>query len=511
VTDSNGPKVGEERFRRLIHDLHVGVLVQGPNLEIRISNEAARQLLGLTEDQLHGRTSYDPAWKIFLEDGTPFPPERRPATTVLLTGRAVRNVVMGIDRPARKDRVWLLVDVEPEFGPGGEVVEVVSTLTDISERKRLEASLLRAQRLESIGRLAGGIAHDFNNLLTAILSYTRMAQQELPAGSRGRADLDETLAAADRAASLTRQLLTFASRQITMPKVIDVKDALAGVQKLLSKLIGEHVELDVAADPDCWPTLMDPAQLEQVLVNLAVNARDAMPGGGRLVIHASNAPDTGGAESRDGPAGDHVLIRVSDTGHGMDSETRLRVFDPFFTTKEVGQGTGLGLAIVHGVVERHGGRVSVESAPGQGTTFQVYLPRAQRTSPATGRPRASSAPGGHERILLVEDEAPVRRLAVRILEFQGYSVLPARNGDEALELVRSERDPIALVITDIVMPRMDGRALAQELRGLRPEIRVLLVSGYAADHGAIEGPFLGKPYTPDSLAKKVREVLDRPG
>jgi CheY-like chemotaxis protein len=294
---------------------------------------------------------------------------------------------------------------------------------------------------------------------------------------------------------------------VTTPKVIRVRDALTTVQRLLAKLIGEHVELVIGADPDLWPTLIDPAQLEQVLMNLAVNARDAMPRGGRLTIHASNVPSDPRVDEL---GADHVLIRVADTGHGMDDETRRHVFDPFFTTKEVGQGTGLGLAIVHGVVEKHGGRVTVQSAPGQGTEFGIYLPRAEEGPALAPRGRHSDAPKGHERVLLVEDEGPVRALAVRILEHQGYTVLSARNGEEALEAVRASREPIALVITDVVMPKLDGQALATRLKALRPEIRVLLVSGYTADHTAIDGPFLAKPYTPDALSKKVREVLDPP-
>ncbi len=508
--------VGEERFRRLIAELHVGVLVQGPRLEILISNEAARRLLGLSEDQLHGRTSYDPVWGIVREDGTPYPAELRPAATVLATGRAVRNVVMGIDRPALKDRVWLLVDVEPGLDDQGRVVEVVSTLTYLSERKRLEASLMRAQKLESIGRLAGGVAHDFNNLLTAIMSYTAMARDELPEGSRARADLGETLAAAERAAALTRQLLTFASRQITLPKVVAVPEALEAVEKLLARLIGEHVELSVRADAGCWATRIDPAQLEQVLMNLAVNARDAMPSGGRLSIVASNVVVEDGSASSEAseggvPDGEYVVIRVADTGQGMDEQTRQHIFEPFFTTKEFGQGTGLGLAIVYGVVEKHGGHVTVESVLGRGTAFSVYLPRGESAeSPSRRREPRSDVPRGRERILLVEDEEPVRALAVRILERQGYVVLSARDGEEALAISRSDPKEIALLVTDIVMPKINGRRLAADITAQRPELRVLLVSGYTNNRSAIGEPFLSKPYTPESLAKKVREVLDAP-
>jgi PAS domain S-box-containing protein len=499
--------LGDDRFQRLICNLQVGVLVQGPRLEVVFSNAAARRLLGLSEDQLHGRTSFDPSWRIVREDGSVYSAEARPAATVFATGNPVRNVVMGIDRPALGDRIWLLVDVEPEFDAGGRVVEVVSTLTDLSERKRLEASLLRAQKLESIGRLAGGVAHDFNNLLTVIVSYTTMARNDLAPESRARRDLDETLAAADRAASLTRQLLTFASRQITAPRVVNVAEALFTVERLLSRLIGEQVELTVSAEERCGSTRIDPAQLEQVLVNLSVNARDAMPAGGRLSIRAENVSVSPGDASV--VAGEYVVVRVADTGHGMDEPTRQRIFEPFFTTKEFGQGTGLGLAIVYGVVEKHGGHVTVQSRIGQGTEFSVYLPRVESAVRAAPRREPSVAPRGRERVLVVEDETPVRDLAVRILEQHGYEVMQARDGDEAAIIARREPGRIALLVTDIVMPKMDGRALATELRHHRSDMSVLLVSGYAADPTAAEGwHFLAKPYTPDSLAKKVREVLD---
>jgi len=497
----------EQRIARVMDELRVGVLVQGPRLEILHSNKAARSLLGLSEDELLERTSFDPAWTIVHEDGTIYPAEVRPAAVALSTGRAVRNVVMGIERPELRDRVWLLVDVEPAFDAEGRVVEVVSTLTDISDRKRLEESLFKAQKLESLGRLAGGIAHDFNNLLTGMQSYTVMVQDELPANAPARGDLDEVLAASERAVDLTQRLLTFASRQVTSPQLVEVGDALSAVERLLSRLLGEQVDLTVRSEPGCGPIRVDPAQFEQVLINLAVNARDAMPAGGALSIRASNvtvASPAAGAGAADAalPAGEYVAIEVIDTGMGMDAETRERLFEPFFTTKDVGKGAGLGLAIVHGVVEKHDGYLVVESEVGKGTAFRIYLPRATVDSSHVPAARATAVPRGNECILLVEDEEQVRILAARILERLGYTVLQARDGQDALAVAEGTSLPIALVVSDVVMPRLGGPALCAELRARWPALPVLLVSGYAPDLSALTHPFLAKPYTRDSLARE---------
>jgi PAS domain S-box-containing protein len=492
----------DDRFHRLIAGLHVGVVVQGPHTEILVLNQAALDLLGVTEAQILGKTSFDPYWNIVREDGSVFPPEERPMATAIATGKPVRNVVIGVDRPRTRDRVWLLINAEPEFGPDGKIAQIVATLGDITELKRLEASLLQARKLESIGRLAGGIAHDFNNLLTVIIGGTSLALATLPEDAPARVDLQQALEAAERAANLTRQLLTFARQQVTLPKCVSLSAVLRSIEPLLARLIGEHIELSVQASDDTWPVNVDPVQLEQVIVNLAVNARDAMPLGGRLVISIANAVV-------DVPAGDYAVVSVSDSGHGMDANTRDHLFEPFFTTKELG--TGLGLATVHGIVEKQGGFVVVRSEPGRGATFLVHLRRAERAEVdgASPGPLAPLPQRGCETILIVEDEPMVRNLARRVLQMNGYNVLVAVDGVDATGVAERHPGRIDLLLTDLIMPKLGGSVVAARLAATRPELRVLFTSGYTDQaHTFVDGRFMAKPYTPRELLERVRVVLE---
>ncbi|OGK87981.1 MAG: hypothetical protein A2X52_13690 [Candidatus Rokubacteria bacterium GWC2_70_16] len=375
--------------------------------------------------------------------------------------------------------------------------------------KRLEADLRQAQKMEAVGRLAGGIAHDFNNLLTVITGRTEIALQRLGDPEAARRDLELVRKTAERAAALTKQLLAFSRRQALELQVLDPNAVVSGLLSLLRRLIGEDIELVTALDPGAGRVRADANQLEQVILNLAVNARDAMPRGGVLAITTTNAdPD-------DGAAAPCVLLAVSDNGVGMDRETRSRIFEPFFTTKEKGKGTGLGLATAYGIVKQHDGTITVESAPGEGTTFRVYLPKVEEPVESGDRAAAPGRdPGGSETLLLVEDEEPVRRIALEILQASGYQVLEARDPADALRIAERHAGPIHLLLTDVVMPHMSGPELTGRIAMLRPGIRVLYMSGYTGEalgrHGDVEpgAALLQKPFTPDILGRKVRETLD---
>ncbi len=372
--------------------------------------------------------------------------------------------------------------------------------------------------MEAIGRLAGGVAHDFNNLLTIICGYSELMLAHLPASDSGRDLIKEIQKAGDRAASLTRQLLAFSRKQVLEPKVLDVNTVVAEVDKMLRRLIGEDIELVNATRPDLGRALADSGQIEQILLNLALNARDAMPRGGTLTIKTANVElDEHYAhlnpEVRPGP---YILLSVSDTGCGMDDATKAHIFEPFFTTKKEGDGTGLGLATVFGIVKQSNGHIAVESAPAHGTTIKVFLPRVDAPAPGKALPdEAAAILCGTETLLLVEDEDAVRALAAHVLRTRGYTVLEACNGAEAMRICFQHTGPIHLLATDVVMPGYSGRELADRLLDLRPETHVLFLSGYTDDavvrHGvlAAEVAFLQKPFRVDALVRKVREVLDQ--
>ncbi len=389
---------------------------------------------------------------------------------------------------------------------------------DITERRGLEDQLRQAQKMEAVGRLAGGVAHDFNNLLTAIIGYADLLSVGSLREPACQHDLDEIRKAAERASSLTRQLLAFSRQQILQPKVLDLNQVVSDMGNLLHRLIGEDIELRTALAARLDPVRVDGGQIEQVVLNLALNARDAMPQGGKLTIETANvllddAYARGHVAVRTGP---YVMLAVSDTGVGMSAETQARLFEPFFTTKELGKGTGLGLSTVYGIVKQSGGNIWAYSVLGKGTTFKVYLPRADGPAePATSQVVVSTT-GGSETILLVEDDELVRRLAHEVLGRKGYRVISTGMIEEALQIAESQQRPIHLVLTDVVMPGMSGNELVTRIQLLRPEIKVLFMSGYAdhavVHHGVIEAGmyFLQKPFTPTLLAQKVREVLESP-
>jgi two-component system, cell cycle sensor histidine kinase and response regulator CckA len=393
----------------------------------------------------------------------------------------------------------------------------ISAIEDITVQRTLEAQLRQANKMDAVGGLAAGIAHDFNNLLSVILSYSEMLASDLKEGDPVRADLHEIEAAGQRAVALTRQLLAFSRQQVLQPKVVDLSKIVGGMEKMLRRLIGEDVELSVITALAPGKVMVDPGQMEQVIMNLAVNARDAMPRGGKLTIETREAvlDEAYAAEHVGVKPGAYVMLSVSDTGVGMDKATQARMFEPFFTTKEAGKGTGLGLATVFGIVRQSGGTIWVYSEPGAGTAFKVYLPVVDRALSCAVRSEApdGGALRGSETVLLVEDEEPVRLLVCSILRKYGYNVLEAQSGGDAFLLCEQHTATIHLLLTDVVMPRMSGRQLAERLVPLRPRMKVLYMSGYTDDavvrHGILDSTiaFLQKPITPDALARKVRETL----
>jgi len=479
------------------------------------ANDQFLAMYGYRRDETIGRTS--------LELGLWARPEERQA---MLTRLAADGMVRNFEVLARRkggETFPVLYSTAELHGEGPPLL--MGVIRDVTEQRRsaaavrsLEEQVRQAQRLEAVGRLAGGVAHDFNNILTAITGYTDLLLDAFQARDPRRDDLQQIRAAAERAAGLTRQLLAFSRKQVLQPRVLDLNEVVQGLEKMLHRLIGEDVALDVAPAAGLGAVRADPGQIEQVVLNLAVNARDAMPEGGRLTIATADVEldETYPHEHPGAVAGPYVMLAVSDTGTGMDRETRAHIFEPFFTTKEQGKGTGLGLATVHGIVAQSGGHIEVQSEPGRGSSFRIYLPRIAGTAEAaTPAPAPVVASGGGETVLVAEDDGAVRDLVAVTLTQRGYRVLRAPDGPTALALARAADGRIHLLLTDIVMPGMAGRALAEALQARQPEMKVLYMSGYTDDavvrHGIQQDAmsFLQKPFTPDALARMVRDVLDR--
>jgi PAS domain S-box-containing protein len=498
----------EERFRTMFEGAPVGTVILDLERRIVSTNRVFEELVGYDKDELAGRSLADVSpepeaaalEQLFVGEHAAYAGQR---TLVRKDGADVRGHVAAS----------LVVDAQrrPQF--------VIAMVEDLTERIRLEEQLRHSQRLEAVGQLAGGVAHDFNNLLTIIAGRTRFALRELGGThERLRSDLEEVAAATERAAALTRQLLAFSRRQVLQPRVLDLNAVVTRTDRMLRRLIGEDIEIAIELAGDLHPVRADRGQLEQVILNLAVNARDAMPNGGRLTISTANA-DVGAppAVDVDRPVvpGPHAMLAVSDTGHGMDAATRSHVFEPFFTTKEPGKGTGLGLSTVYGIVAQSGGHIGVDSALGAGSTFAVYLPAVDAQAAADEEPSGDGGTlTGAETVLLVEDDAGVRALAELVLSRYGYSVLTAGDGSEALGVAAGYEGVIDVLVTDVVMPRMKGPELAEAIVRLRPGIRVLYMSGYT---DAMELPetavadVVPKPFSEETLIRKVREALDAGG
>jgi signal transduction histidine kinase/ActR/RegA family two-component response regulator len=409
----------------------------------------------------------------------------------------------------------------------GKITGFVGVNRDITARKqaeeareKLQAQLVQAQKMEAMGQLTAGIAHDFNNMLTVIMGFAELMKLKMLPADPLNDFLDKILGSGRNAAELVRQLMAFSRQQVLQPRVVDLNQAVDSMHAMLRRIIGEHVALETHLGAHLWPVKVDPNQMEQVIVNLAVNARDAMPRGGRLTVVTSNLAlddDLFLSHAVVRP-GEYVVLSVSDTGSGMSAEVQSRLFEPFFTTKAQGKGSGLGLSMVYGIVQQSGGHIGVQSQVGRGTTFDIYLPRSQEAAaaPAPVVQSAGPATGGQETILVVEDNVEVRGLAISALKMQGYTMLEASNGEEALRLAAAHSGDIHLLLTDIVMPGMSGRALAEQLTARHPQLRVIYMSGYTHEvidaHMAVPEPgqpFLQKPFTTQEVVRAVREALDR--
>jgi two-component system, cell cycle sensor histidine kinase and response regulator CckA len=475
----------------------------------RFVNDRYEKWFGKTRDELIGQHARDLL-------GGPLYERVRPYIDAALSGEQVAYD-MDVEVKGGEQRNLSIVYV-PHFGENGRVLGFFASIEDITERKRLEEQLLHSQKMEAVGVLAGGIAHDFNNLLTVIGGYSRFVLDQLRPGDPMADQLEEIEKAANRAAMLTRQLLAFSSRQMLQPKVLDLNAVVADIETMIRRLISESIEFRTELEPGLGRVRADPSQIDQVIMNLVVNARDAMPDGGRLTIATRDLELDAPAASRRPmiEAGRYALLTVSDTGHGMDAETRKHLFEPFFTTKGLGRGTGLGLATTYGIVRQSGGHITVDSELGRGATFNIYLPVVDEThEPAQPAPALEAASAGKGTILLVEDEPALLAMARQALAGQGYTVLTAADGEHALEVAGGQRGAIDLLLTDVVMPRLGGRELARRLETLRPGMRVLYMSGYAdgqlAHEGVLEAGLevLQKPFTPRALLRSVRDSLRR--
>ena len=501
----------EELFRLISENAADMIAVVDADGKRLYNSPAYERILGYTTEELQSTSSLEqvhPDDRQLVEE----------AATEARTGGVGRTIQY---RMRHKNGAWHVLEsgVNAVLNAHGQVEKLIIVNRDVTARRNLEEQFRQAQKMEAVGRLSGGVAHDFNNLLGVIIGYAEFLQEQLRPENPLRASADEILKAGKRAASLTRQLLAFSRQQVLDPKVIDLNVAVSDMEKLLRRLIGEDVELSTSLAPDLGRVKADQGQFEQVVLNLAVNARDAMPQGGKLIIATENmVMDQAFVRRYPYPVqpGPYVCLTVTDSGTGMDAETKARAFEPFFTTKEKGKGTGLGLSTVYGVVKQSGGYIDVFSSPGAGTTFKIYLPRIEEAvsvqAPAQGEAKSFE---GKETILLAEDEESLRTLTRTTLEQCGYKVIEAKDGIEALARSEAHDQSIDLLLTDIVMPGMGGRALAQELTRRRPEIRVVYMSGYTGQAVGTQGPidpgsdFLAKPFTRGVLARKVRDALDR--
>jgi PAS domain S-box-containing protein len=500
----------EELFRLITESAADMIAVVNVNGERLYNSPSYDKILGYIPNEIEGTAGFE---QIHPDDREKV---QRAASEARRTG-----IGQSVEyRMRHKNGNWLVLEsmASTIINEQGMVEKLVIVNRDITNRKQLEEQFRQVQKMEAVGRLSGGVAHDFNNMLGVIIGYGEIVQEGLDANDPLRSNVDEILKAGHRAASLTRQLLAFSRQQVLDPRVLDLNSVVKDMEKMLRRLIGEDVELRTDLDAALARIRADESQIEQVILNLAINARDAMPQGGKLALITANFQMDENFVRRypfPVPVGDYILLKVSDTGSGMDARTKARIFEPFFTTKEKGKGTGLGLSMVYGIVKQSNGYIDVSSEVGAGTSFDIYLPKVdQAVDPSTSTTTNPSLRGS-EGILLVEDDPSLRVLAVHMLESCGYRVLEASSGAAALEISRQQNVHIHLLLTDVVMPGMSGRVLAEQIIAQSPHLVVLYMSGYTGQtvgaHGVLaEGSyFLPKPFTREALARKVRDVLDR--
>ncbi|HSE18815.1 MAG TPA: PAS domain S-box protein [Pyrinomonadaceae bacterium] len=508
---------GEDRYREYFENAKDAIYVHDLNGRYIMVNRAGEELIGYTRDEILQMRISDVVPRNYLDE----------IHDRLKKKLSDHSLTIYEIEAIRKDGSRVPIEVSSRLiYENGVPVAVQGSARDITERRRAEAELRasqmqlqQSQKLEAIGQLAGGVAHDFNNMLTAIIGYTDLSLRRVGLENSIRRNLEETKKAAERAASLVRQLLAFSRKQILEPKVLDLNDVVKDMQKMLTRLIGEDIRLATRLEPDLGSVKADPCQVEQIIMNLVVNARDAMPRGGRVTIETANTTldERAVLKHVSVKPGAYVMLSVSDTGSGMDQETQQRIFEPFFTTKETGKGTGLGLSTVYGIVKQSGGNIWVYSEPGMGTVFKVYLPRIDDAAADKSEKQETIVLRGSETILLIEDEDVVRGLTKKILMQAGYNVLDAKGGEEAIRVCSAYPGAIDLLLTDVVMPEISGKEVADRLLELRSGLRVLFMSGYTDEaivqHGVLDASveFLQKPFTWFGLTKKVRDVLNRNG
>ena len=475
-------------------------------------NQATAEIYGTTVDGLVGKTDAD-----FNPNAEEVAHFLRDDREVMASGRPKFVPEEPVTNPHTKQTRWFQTIKLPLRLPGEEAVTMLGVATEITERKLLEEQLLQSQKMEAVGQLAGGVAHDFNNILTAIVGYADLLAAEVGQNSQQREDIEEIRKAARRAAALTRQLLSFSRKQVLEPRIVDVNGVVLNLDKMLRSLMSENIALKTEFAEDLDAARVDPNQLEQVIMNLAINARDAMPDGGTLTIETANATldEDYAAKHVAVIPGDYVMLAVTDTGCGMTEATKARIFEPFFTTKPAGRGTGLGLSTVYGIVKQSSGNIWLYSEPNKGTTFKIYLPAVDALPEDIGKAAPVEAGRhGSGTVLVVEDDEQLRRLTHRALAAQGYEVLEADRGRSALDIARRHKGAIDLLVTDLVMPDTNGPKLAETLRAARPGLRVLFMSGYPegaiVHHGMLEPgvAYLAKPFTTEAITRKIREVLE---
>ena len=514
VSESEANERTEVLFRSVFSAMAEGMVVQEQSGEISACNKSAERILGMTADQMRGHKSVDPMWNAIREDGSPFPGEMHPAMITLRSGQPQSNVCMGLRKPDGST-TWILINSEPIFHAGiAQPHSVVTTFADITERKRLEEQLLQSQKLEAVGQLAGGVAHDFNNVLGVIIGHCDLMREQFPSDAKAKYHTAVIRKSAEHATALTRQLLAFSRKQAMHVMPLDLNEVIRGMREMLKRVIREDIEVSMNLSSDLGLVNADPVQIEQIVLNLGANARDAMPGGGRIVIETANVEM--GADQvifrTEMKAGPYVLLSFSDTGSGMDQATLSRLFEPFYTTKEMGRGTGLGLSIIYGIVRQSDGHIAVYSEPGIGSTFKIYLPRigyAEFRAPV--QTEISRSEPRHETILLVEDDPDLLEIMQGMLTPSGYKLLKASTAKEAVQICKTHPGHIDLMITDMVLKGGSGGfELSGKIKAQRPDTRVMFMSGYSESFVKMEHHtenFLQKPFTAEQLRHRILDVL----